>query len=71
LRCQKTLDEDVCAGAVDVLDASEVEDQLLLLLVQQIVDQPLDDELAFWPRCEAAGEMRNDNIRFDPCRLYL
>jgi len=66
---EKAPDKDVCAGAVDLLDASQVEDQFLLVLVQQIADQRLDDDLVFRTGCDAAGEMHNDNIRFEPCSL--
>jgi len=41
-RREKAVDNDVCAGAVDLLDACEVEDQLLLVLAQQIADQRLE-----------------------------
>src|SRR5690242_3098804 len=67
---QKALDNHVCAGAVDVRNASEVEYQFLLVLVQQILHHWLDHVLRP-ARCDAAGELHNDNVRFDPSRLYL
>src|SRR6266849_1442344 len=63
------MDNDIGSGAVDLLDAGQVEDQPLFVLVQQIVDQWLDHVLR--PRCDAARELHNDNVRFDPRRLYL